>query len=82
MLEPQMNIDDLRKWADDNHVKDVLSLPARVLQPKNVDKTMWLWLYHHGNISLEQVISRETATESQHFDEMHIPQQYQQAAID
>ena len=82
MLEPQMNIDDLRKWAEENKVTDSLYLPARVLQPKNVDKTTWLWLYHHGNISIEQVISRTTATDSQHFDEMNIPIQYQQAAID
>ena len=82
MLKAEMNVEDLQRWAEENYVKECLSFPARMLQPTDVDKHTWLWLYHHGNLSIEQVICRNTAHENQTLDEWNIPYQYQHAAIE
>ena len=82
MLKAEMNVEDLRSWAEENHVKECLSFPVRILKPTDVDKHTWLWLYHHGNLSIEQVICRNTAHENQKPDEWNIPHQYQYAAIE
>mgnify|MGYP000042553435 CR=1 FL=1 len=82
MLKAEMNVEDLQSWAKEHHVKECLSFPVRMLQPTDVDKHTWLWLYRHGNLSIEQVICRNTAHENQELDEWNIPHQYQQAAIE
>ena len=82
MLKAGMNVEDLRNWAEKNHVKECLSFPIRMLQPTDVDKHTWLWLYHNGNLSIEQVICRNTALENQKLDEWNVPYQYQRAAIE
>ena len=82
MLKAKMNIDELRKWAEEHHVTDSLSLPIRVLQPKNIDKKTWLWLYHNGNLTFEQVLTRNTVSNNQNPDDWNIPLIYQTAAIE
>ena len=82
MLKTEMDITELQEWAEKHFVKESLSLPIRSLQPKNIDKESWLWLYHNGNLTLEQVITRNTSAENQITDKWNIPKVYQDAAIE
>ena len=81
MIKEKISKQELRAWAQEHKIIFALSIPVRHLQSLvNPQDQAWLWLYHYGDMNIEELLLREKDTQNKP-NGTYVPTAYKNAAI-